>query len=162
MTKEQVFFITKLYDRYFNRLLKKAYSFSNQSVVEADDIVFDIFIKIMENRELLEKIRDMKKPLPYLYTMVHYAGIDYIKDKKKEDNTHYYSMNYRERSVNPFSGINAKMDLLVIKGCCTKGQEAAIEVLEEGYELKDLGVKRDRIRKAIERARKKLSGYKNL
>lgn len=78
---------TKFYNQFFKKLLLATEKYVKDTPV-AEEIVQDVFLKIWENPENLEKITSLKS---YLYRSVINAGINYV-NRQKNINEHHKKM----------------------------------------------------------------------
>ncbi len=70
---------TDFFDYYFGRLLKFAVSIVKSEIL-AEEIVLDIFLKLWEQKESLDKIKNIET---YLFISVRNASINALKKEKK-------------------------------------------------------------------------------
>ena len=72
------------FDLYYTRLMNLAMLYLPQ-YEQAEEIVSNVFLKILENREKLKTVTNIKG---YLFIMVKNASLNYLKSKKR-DNGNY-------------------------------------------------------------------------
>lgn len=81
--------LAELYDRYWYQLYRTAYQKTYSHEI-AEELVQDLFIDLWNKRSVLH----VRQPMPYLFTALRYAVIDYIRHRVQQERYAEYEQHH--------------------------------------------------------------------
>lgn len=161
-------FMADIYQRYYGAMLAKAKSLLS-SEEEAEELVQEVFIKLIERTETVAAVEKKKLPA-YLISAVKYSAFNYYR-KKKTESKYITIVDNESENVELLSRENAIPEELFIRREAVAELAEALEKIPEKYKnileykyilgLSDaeigrkFGVSEKSVRSCLSRARRK-------
>ncbi|MBK8443442.1 MAG: RNA polymerase sigma factor [Sphingobacteriales bacterium] len=102
--------VSQLYDRYLNRIYRKAVSFVKDAEL-AEDLTHDIFIKILMS---LSSFKGKAKFSTWVYSITYNYCVDYIRRRQKEPIVH--NENEFTGNTEPLDEVDSHAEWVEIQG----------------------------------------------
>ena len=102
--------VSQLYDRYLNRIYRKAVSFVKDAEL-AEDLTHDIFIKILMS---LSSFKGKAKFSTWVYSITYNYCVDYIRRRQKEPIVH--NENEFTENTEPLDEVDSHAEWVEIQG----------------------------------------------